>query len=291
MPTDMMTSSLPPAEAEGLKPEEVERYFCATASYWRDIYDTQGLLSVIYRHRHQAALDWVEALKLPPGARVLEIGCGAGLMTAALAQHGYFVEAIDCAAEMVEMTRRTAEAAGAGARVAVSLGDAHGLRFPSGRFALVVALGVTPWLHSPAVALAETARVLEPGGHLIATADNRARLSRLLDPLSTPPLAPLRLAAKHLLRVAGWRKRGAGELNPKMHYPRQLDRMVAAAGLRKMAGRAVGFGPFTLLSHTVLPAAAGLALHRRLQALADRGVPFLRSTGCHYLLLAQKPAL
>jgi hypothetical protein len=65
MPTDIMSSSLPLAEAEGLKPEQVKRYFCATASYWRDIYDTQDLLSVIYRHGHQAALDWVETLKLP----------------------------------------------------------------------------------------------------------------------------------------------------------------------------------------------------------------------------------
>jgi len=291
MPTHMIHSGRPSAEAEGLKREEVDRYFRATASYWRDIYHTQSLLPVIYRDRQRAALDWVEALKLPAGAQVLEVGCGAGLMTTALAQRGYLVDAIDRTPEMLEMTRRAAEAAGAGARVAVSLGDTHGLRFPSGRFALVVALGVIPWLHSPAVALAEMARVLEPGGHLIATADNRARLNRLLDPLSTPLVAPLRRAAKHLLRVAGWRKRRAGELDPKMHYPHQLDRMVAAAGLRKMAGRAVGFGPFTLVGHTVLPAAAGLTLHRRLQALADRGVPFLRSTGCHYLLLAQKPAL
>lgn len=289
MPTQLLSGSAPGGDAH-LKQEEVDRYFNSSASYWHDIYHSGSLLPIMYRDRHQAALAWVDALGLAPGTRVLEIGCGAGLMTAALAQRDYLVEAIDSSAEMLQMTRREAEAAGLSARVAVSPGDAHGLHFATGRFRLVIALGVIPWLHSPGAALAEMARVLEPGGHLIATADNRARLNRLLDPLSTPLLAPLRWSAKQVLRLAGLRRRPAAALDPKMHYPRQVDRLVASAGLRKLSARTVGFGPFTVLGQGILPAATGVRLHRRLQALADRGVAAFRATGCHYMLLARKPA-
>jgi len=57
-------------------------------------------------------LEWVDALGLPPGSRILEAGCGAGLTTISLAQRGFMVEAQDVANAMVEQTRRHAEEAG-----------------------------------------------------------------------------------------------------------------------------------------------------------------------------------
>ncbi len=287
MATQLLPSNPASVGTESQKQQAVDEYFSASASYWHDIYVAESLLPVIYRDRHRAALAWVDAIELAPASRVLEIGCGAGLMTAALAQRGCLVEAIDSAAEMLEMTRREAEAAGVSARVAVSPGDAHGLQFSSGRFQLVVALGVIPWLHSPGQALEEMARVLRPGGYLIATADNRARLNRLLDPLSSPLLAPLRWTVKRVLIALGLR-RGQAALDPKMHYAGQIDRLAASAGFEKRSSRTVGFGPFTLAGRGIVPARAQVKLHRRLQALADRGLPLLRSTGCHYMLLAQK---
>lgn len=288
MPADTQHASVPTAPGGAGQQQQVDEYFRSSAGYWRRIYHDEALLPVIYRDRHEAALRWVDEAGLPAGAQVLEVGCGAGLMTVALARRGYAVQAIDSTQEMVDMARREAEAAGVAARVAACPGDVHQLRFPSGCFDLVVALGVIPWLHSPARAAAEMARVLKPGGCLIVTADNRARLNRLLDPRTSPLLAPFRLGLKHLLRLAGLRRRQPGELDPKLHYAGQVDRLIAAAGLRKVSSRTVGFGPFTLLNGRLLSESAGIRLHRRLQALADRGAPMVRSTGSHYLLLARK---
>jgi ubiquinone/menaquinone biosynthesis C-methylase UbiE len=113
-------------------------------------------------------------LELPDGARVLEVGAGAGLTGVALADRGYQVTAVDSSAAMTETIRGRAAEAAVASRLQVSLGDAHRLPFADGAFGLVVALGVIPWLHSPERAARELARVLTPGGYLVVSADNRA---------------------------------------------------------------------------------------------------------------------
>lgn len=264
--------------------QQVDRYFQQSARYWKEIYRDTRLLPVIYRARRAAVEHWVDVLRLPRGSRVLEIGCGAGLLATTLAQRGLRVTAMDSAPAMVEQTRQLTASAGVAHRVTVSSGDAHCLKYPADSFDLVIAVGVIPWLHSEAAAVCEMTRVLKPGGSLIVTADNAARLNRLLDPRSTPALAPLRLAIKRLFRAA----RPAG-LVVKKHYPWQVDRLVRAAGLEKIESRTIGFGPFSLFDRKLLPEAAAVKLHRRLQSLADARIPIFRATGSHYLVLASKP--
>ena len=67
-------------------------------------------------------------------------------------------------------------------RVSVKVADVHQLPYDSGQFDVVVAVGVIPWLHSPGAAVVEMARVLRPGGQLVLTADNAARLMSFTDP-------------------------------------------------------------------------------------------------------------
>src|SRR5438094_543469 len=172
--------------------ENVNTHFDSTASYWDEVYTGQDLQGIIYQQRQAAVLDFVAAANLPPGARVLEIGCGAGHVTVRLAERNLQVNAIDASAGMVEVTARQVREAGYGERVAVTQADVHALAFESGHFDLVVAVGVIPWLHSPGEAVVEMARVLRAGGQLVLTADNGARLSSFTDPRGMLALTPLR---------------------------------------------------------------------------------------------------
>lgn len=144
--------------------ERVDSYFEEVAPYWEEIYDARGLFPLIYQRRHATALSWIGGLRLPSASRVLEIGCGAGLLSMALARAGYSVTAIDPAPAMLTLTRRNAARVGLASRLRVMGGDAHALPFASERFHLIVALGVIPWLHSESAAVREMARVLTPGG-------------------------------------------------------------------------------------------------------------------------------
>jgi hypothetical protein len=120
------------------------------------------------------------------------------------------------------------------------------------------------------------------------TADNNARLDRILDPLSSPLAAPLRLAAKRFLRLCGLWSPASG-FQPKRHYPGEIDRSMGECGFEHVKSCTVGFGPFTFLGKALFSDTVGVRLHRRLQTLASRrGLSLLRWTGSHYLVLVTK---
>jgi 2-polyprenyl-3-methyl-5-hydroxy-6-metoxy-1,4-benzoquinol methylase len=267
----------------------VNDYFESSHAYWRQIYFDDALLPTIYQDRHSTALDWIRELGLRTDARILEIGCGAGLLSIDLARNGHTVDAMDSTAAMLLMTRRNAVSRGVHDRMRLHLADVHALSFAAQTFDLVIAIGVIPWLHSEQIALQEIHRVLKHKGYLLVTADNNARLNRILDPLSCPVFAPLRKTAKHLLRLWGSPSRNSG-FQTKRHYPGEVNRLIASCYLKKIKSCTVGFGPFTFFSKRLLNDAIGIKLHRRLQLLASRkGFSPLRWTGSHYVVLAAKP--
>ena len=274
----------PPSSSQ----QNVTDYFESTASYWKTVYAEDRLLPAIYRDRHNTALGWIQDLDLHPPARILEVGCGAGLLTVALARHGYTVDALDPTTAMLQMTRNGAAQHSVQDRVRTHSADVHALPFQTHTFDLVIALGVIPWLHSERLALQEMQRVLKPGGYLLVTADNNARLDRILDPLSSPVFAPLRLAAKRVLRLCGLWSPNAG-FQAKRHYPREVNRVIGDCGFEPVKSCTVGFGPFTFLGKALFTDPIGVRLHRRLQTLASkRGLLLLRWTGSHYLVLVTK---
>jgi ubiquinone/menaquinone biosynthesis C-methylase UbiE len=264
--------------------EHVTAHFDSDAPYWDGVYRGADLQGRIYQLRQAVVLEDVLAAQLPEGASVLEIGCGAGHLTAALAERGLHVDAVDVSQAMVDATADRIRQTGFAGQVAVAIADAHALPFESSRFELVVAVGVIPWLHSPSDSLEEMARVLRPGGQLILTADNRARLSSFTDPRAMLALiTPLRRAWRALTR-----RRPRPLAANRLDFPRRIDRLLVAANLRPLGHRTVGFGPFSFLGRPLFGERRGVLINDRLQALADRGVPGLRWTGWHYVVRARK---
>jgi len=262
----------------------------AGAAYWEAVYDDPGIDGAIYRLRQRRVLEVFDRLALPPAARVLELGPGAGHVAVELARRGHRVVCVDPAEAMLRNTEARAAAHGLGDRVEAVVADAQALPFPDAGFAAVVAVGVLPWLERPAAALREIRRVLVPGGSAVLTSDNRARLSFVLD----PRLNPLAVAAaKHadalLVRRLGARSRRRAENLPRRYDNASVDRMLVEAGLRKRAGTSVGFGPFSLMRHPALPAGWTVPAHERLQRIADAGVPGVRGGGAHYVVVADRP--
>ncbi len=280
--SEIQRSSHDNARSDGGQ-EHVNAHFNSSASYWDGVYRADSLQGLIYQMRQAAVLDNVAATQLSPGARVLEIGCGAGHLTVELARQGLRVDAVDASPAMVDVSASRIAQAGLRESVAVGAADVHALPFESSRFDLVVAVGVIPWLHSPGEAVREMARVLRPGGQVVVTADNRARLTSFTDPRAMLALLPPLKRAWVAMRS----RRGL-LASSRLDFPRRTDRLLVEARLRPVVRRTVGFGPLSFLGHPIFGDALNRRINERLQALADRGVPGLRWTGWHYVVRARK---
>ena len=265
----------------------VQQYFDATVPTWEDIYRQRTLYATIYRQRLWTALRLVDQLGLARPGAALDLGCGPGFGTTALARRGFRVCAADSTAQMVELTLARARSAGLHARVSGRVSDIRALSFPDAQFDLVLVIGVSEWLDSLLGPLAEVARVLKPGGCLVLSADNSGALCSLLDPLRHPLVVPIKRALGAARRRLWPRPR---PLRTRAYSRRTLDRALRRAGLTITDGVTIGFGPFTFCTRGLLPDHLGHALDRQLQALAQH-LPPLRSAGLVHVVSAVKPAL
>ena len=91
--------------------ELVATHFEATVPRWEQYYashSSQSVYATIYRSRLAVALSLADGLRLPRGSRCLDVGCGPGLATVALAQCGFIVNAIDLIKAQLDRTQQHA---------------------------------------------------------------------------------------------------------------------------------------------------------------------------------------
>ena len=115
-------------------------------------------------------------LGIGPGARVLDVACGAGLVTVPLAEAGYEVEGVDLSPGSIEQARaRLADGVSASFRV----GDAYALDAADASFDAVLLLDMLEHVERPEAVLREAARVVRPGGAVVFHTFNQTPLAWL----------------------------------------------------------------------------------------------------------------
>ena len=98
---------------------------------------------------------------LIPGSPVVEVGCGTGKLTVALALRELRVEAIDPGTRLLEIARRHTE----GSAVRFQVGRFEDVELPEGAFDALFSSAAFHWV-DPAVGWSKAARVLRSGGVL-----------------------------------------------------------------------------------------------------------------------------
>jgi len=98
------------------------------------------------------------------GQRVLDVGCGTGVVAITAARLGAKVTAIDLTPQLVERARENARVS----ELSIDLqeADAERLPFPDQQFDVVVSQFAQMFAPRPEIAVAEMLRVLKPGGTL-----------------------------------------------------------------------------------------------------------------------------
>ena len=96
---------------------------------------------------------------------VLDVASGDGVLAELLAPRAGSIFCVDASERVVAAARQRLRAF---ANVEVRVGDMHALDLPDARFDLVLLMHALTYSERPAVAVAEAARVLRPGGRLLA---------------------------------------------------------------------------------------------------------------------------
>ncbi|MCC0006689.1 MAG: methyltransferase domain-containing protein [Hyphomicrobiaceae bacterium] len=99
------------------------------------------------------------------GKRILDVGCGDGVLAVRLAEAGAFATGLDADPRMLTAARKRAEATGTA--ITFVDGDIHSLPFADGSFDTVMAITVLCFVRDAERAVQEMARVLRPGGRLV----------------------------------------------------------------------------------------------------------------------------
>lgn len=113
--------------------------------------------------------EYLRLLGVVPGERVLDVGCGSGVVTRAIAQRvapGGRAVGIDPSPALLTVAREYADAAGLGGLIELREGDCRNLPYPNASFDAVLAATVLAHVPDAGVALAEMVRVTRSGGRV-----------------------------------------------------------------------------------------------------------------------------
>jgi ubiquinone/menaquinone biosynthesis C-methylase UbiE len=146
------------------RPDNVERHKRRTSC----AYNRWSLVWNLARYTNGAIYKTTLSLLDHRHEKVLDVGCGTGLMSAKLAATGRRVVGVDISAAMVKRARMRNDG-----RMEFSLGDAERLPFPEHSFGAVVNLISFHHYPDPLRAACEFRRVLRPGGRLVLIAFDR----------------------------------------------------------------------------------------------------------------------
>ena len=136
----------------------------ASSDSWTDGEAYDALMG---RWSRTLAPQFVKWARLPPGAKILDVGCGTGSLSRALAHGGAsHVVGVDVSPDFVARAASTAKAEED--RLSFEVGDAMKLRFENGVFDGVVSSLVLNFIPQPGVAVEEMRRVVRDGGLVAA---------------------------------------------------------------------------------------------------------------------------
>jgi 2-polyprenyl-6-hydroxyphenyl methylase/3-demethylubiquinone-9 3-methyltransferase len=198
------------ASGTSVDPEEVERFARIAAEWW----DPHGKFAPLHRFnpvrlafiREQALKRFSRdgaAARPFEGLRLLDIGCGGGLLCEPMARLGFAVTGVDASARNIGTAR--AHAAEGGLSIDYRCDTAEAL-LAAGEppFDLVLNMEVVEHTAEPGAYLRDTARLVAPGGLMIVATLNR----------TLKALALAKLGAEYVLN---WVPRGTHDWRKFLH--------------------------------------------------------------------------
>jgi 2-polyprenyl-6-hydroxyphenyl methylase/3-demethylubiquinone-9 3-methyltransferase len=206
-----MQARNPPHPSSNSDAAEIAKFDAAAHRFW----DVDGEFKPLHKLNPVRA-SYVEERAPLRGARLLEVGCGGGLLAESMARAGAQVTAIDLASGMIETARM--HALDAGLQIDYRLESAESLLAAhAGKFDVVTCMEMLEHVPDPGATLAVLAKLARPGGHVFISTINRNLKS----------FALAIVGAEYLARLV---PRGTHEYE-RLLKPSEIARFARAAGM------------------------------------------------------------
>ncbi|MCP4475675.1 MAG: bifunctional 2-polyprenyl-6-hydroxyphenol methylase/3-demethylubiquinol 3-O-methyltransferase UbiG [Gammaproteobacteria bacterium] len=154
--------------------QEIEKFALQAAEWW----DPHGALRTLHEI-NPLRLDWIQQHYCLVDSRVLDVGCGGGILSEAMARLGAQVSAIDLASPLIEVAQQHAQAAGLTIDYHCMSVETLAEKQPL-QFDVITCMELLEHVDSPLTLLQACSTLLKPGGTLFVSTLNRNFKSWLL---------------------------------------------------------------------------------------------------------------
>jgi 2-polyprenyl-6-hydroxyphenyl methylase/3-demethylubiquinone-9 3-methyltransferase len=206
-------------------PHELQKFSDLAHRWWDPTSEFRPLHEI-----NPLRLEWINARVSLAGKTVIDVGCGGGILTEAMARKGATVTGIDLSDKALKVADLHGLESGVQVRYEKIAAEDMALREP-GRFDVVTCMEMLEHVPDPAAIVGACAQMVKPGGHVFFSTLNRNPKSYLF----------AIIGAEYMLRLL---PRGTHDF-AKFIKPAELGQFVRNAGLNVDAIKGMTYNPLT----------------------------------------------
>ena len=206
-------------------PQEITKFSELAHRWWDPASEFKPLHEI-----NPLRLGWIDKLAPVAGRQVVDVGCGGGILTEAMAQRGARVKGIDLSERALKVAQLHQLESKAGVDYEKIAAEDLAAR-EAGRYDVVTCMELLEHVPDPASTVAACAALAAPGGHLFFSTINRNPKAYLL----------AIIGAEYVLRML---PRGTHDY-ARFIKPSELSRFCRAAGLEIRDITGMTYNPIT----------------------------------------------